>query len=108
MEPGVKLDRRIQFRRATLTDDGFSRVEVFTDHGAPVWASKQDVSDGERFRASEVSAMITTRFKVRWSAFSADITPADALICEGQTYNITGIKEVGRRTVLEITAAALQ
>ena len=102
-----RLDRRIQFQRATLNDDGLSQVEEWADHGSPVWAQKADVSDGERWRADEVAAQITTRFLVRWSAFTADLTPKDRLVSDGVEYNITGIKEAsGRRQWLEITAAA--
>lgn len=101
------LDRRVQFRRATLADDGFGQVEIWTDHGALEPASKTDVSDGERWRADQVQASITTRFGVRWSPFTADITAKDRLVCDGVEFDITGIKEVGsRRTFLEITAAA--
>ena len=100
-----KLDRRVQFRRFTLTDDGFTTVETWADHGAPVWASRRDVSDRERMAAMEVSATITTRFQVRWSSFTAGITPKDRLTCEGAEYEITGIKELGRRQGFEITAS---
>jgi SPP1 family predicted phage head-tail adaptor len=102
-----QLDRLVQVRRATMTDDGFGQKEVFADHGQPIWAQKRDASDSERFRAGEVAAQITTRFVMRWSAFTADISPRDELRCEGRDYNITGIKELqGRRRWLEITAAA--
>lgn len=101
------LDRRVQFQRATLTDDGFSTVETFADHGGPVWAHKQDVSDGERARAGIVEAQLMTRFRVRWSAFTAALTAKDRLVCEGVVYNLTGIKEAeGRRQWLEISATA--
>ena len=99
-----KLDRQVQFRRASLTDDGFSSVEIFADHGAPVWASKQDISDGERWRADTVEATVTTRFAVRSSVFTRGLTPNDRMTCEGGEYAIFGIKEVGRRKMLEITA----
>lgn len=105
MEAG-KLDRRVQFRRSLAQDDGFTQGEVWTNLGAPVWASKRDVSDRERMAALEVSAVITTRFQVRHSSFTAGITPKDRLICEGLEYDITGIKEIGRRDGLEITARA--
>jgi len=102
-----RLDRRVQFRRATEGTDGFGQTETWGDHGGPVWAEKTDVSDGERWRAGEVAAHITTRFRVRYSAFTAAITPKDRLVCDGAIYNISGVKEVGeRRTFLEITAAA--
>jgi SPP1 family predicted phage head-tail adaptor len=100
------LDRRVQFRRSSLVDDGVSKVEVFADHGTPVWASKRDLSDGERWRAAEVQAGVTTRFVVRWSGFAAGLTPKDRLVCEGREYEITGTKEIGRREFVEITTAS--
>lgn len=101
-----KLDRMVQFLRSTLTDNGLEQVEVFASHGVPVFASKLDISDGERWRAGEVQAHVTARFQVHASAFARGLTPKDRLICEGVTYDISGIKEVGRRDMLEITAAA--
>jgi SPP1 family predicted phage head-tail adaptor len=101
-----KLDRRIQFRRYTMTDDGFSKVEAWADHGSPVWASKKDISDGEKVRAGEVSATITSRFEVRSSAFTRALTAKDALTYNGVTFEIFGIKELGRNKRLEITAGA--
>lgn len=100
------LDRRIQFQRLTLTDDGFASSETWADHGQPIWASRKDVSDGERYRAGEVAAQITTRFQVRHSIFTQAITPKDRLICEGVEFDIVGKKEIGRRVGYEITAAA--
>lgn len=100
-------DRRIQFRRATLSDDGFSKVESWSDYGARISASFQDVSDSEKWRAGEVQAQITSRFRVRYSVFTAGITPKDRIVFEGREYNITGIKEVaGRKRELEISAVA--
>lgn len=100
------MDRRVQFRRAAASDDGFSQVETWADIGAEVWAAKTDISDGEKWRAQAVAASITTRFVVRYSGFSASITPKDRLVCEGREYEISGIKEIGRRDRLEMTAAA--
>jgi SPP1 family predicted phage head-tail adaptor len=100
-----RLDRRVQFRRASLTDDGFGKVETFADFGDPVSAHKRDVSDGEKYRAGEVAAHLTTRFQVRSSQFTRGVTPKDILECEGREYNIYGIKELeGRKRLLEITA----
>ena len=103
-----KLDRLVQFQRATLTDTGFGVSEVWHDHGGPVWALREDVSDGEKWRAAEVQATLTTRFHVRSTEFTRDITPRDRLTSEGRTYTITGTKEAkqyGRRQLLEITCA---
>lgn len=106
-----EMDRRVQFLRGSLQDDGFNTELVWTDVvtdaiGPKLWAKKTDISDGEKWRASEVAASITTRFVLRWSAFTADITPKDRLICEGVTYDISGKKEVGgQRDRFEITAS---
>lgn len=101
-----KLDRRVQFRRKSLTNDGFGFAEAWADHGAAVPASKKDISDGERWRAGEVQAHVTTRFVVRSSAFTRSVTPAWRLSCEGREYDIFGVKELDRRGFIEITAAA--
>lgn len=97
-----------QFRRSTLSDDGFSEVETFEDHGAPKRVKKLEVSDGERWRAAQVSATISARFQIRSSVFSRDLTPADRLIVEGVEYAINGIREMdaGRQRLLEISATA--
>jgi len=100
------LDRSVQFLRATATDTGVSEDEEFADHGGLRFASKKDVSDSERWRAGEVSSLLSCRFVVRYTPFTADLTPRDRIVCEGKTYDITGIKEVGdRRSFLEISAA---
>ncbi|MBL1438341.1 MAG: phage head closure protein [Rhodobacteraceae bacterium] len=102
-----KLDRRVQFRRYTEADDGYSSGQTWADHGGAVYASKTDLSDGEKSRAGETAAWITTRFVVRHSSFSSGITPKDRLVCAGVTYEISGIKEgKGRRRWLEITCGA--
>jgi head-tail adaptor len=102
-----KLDRRCQFWRATLEDDGFGQVQVWAKHGYPVWALREDVKDGERWRAAEVQASITSRFQVRSSEFTRDLDPRDRIECEGEQFNIVGVKQAsqyGRRQLIEITA----
>lgn len=101
-----KLNRIVQVQRATVTRGALGSVETWADHGDPFRAEKMDLSDAERWRAGEVAAHVTARFRVRWWTFTAGITPKDRLVCEGVTYEITGIKEVERRRELEITVAA--
>ncbi|KQI67618.1 hypothetical protein AN189_14900 [Loktanella sp. 3ANDIMAR09] len=103
-----KLDRRLQFRRAVLVDTGLSKSEKFHDHGSPVFAARQDVSDSEKFAAGAVQATLDTRFTVRSSPFTRDIEPSDRLTCEGLEFNIIGIKQIeGRKSFLEISCKAL-
>lgn len=101
------LNKRIQFQRAVKGDDGLSKTHSFDDHGDPVWAKKEDLGDGERWRAGEVGAQVTTRFVVRKSSFTSDISPKDLITHGGLEYQIFGIKELKADCrFLEITTAA--
>ena len=103
---GVKLDRIVQFQRATLEDDGFGTVEVWAEHGGRQYAARRDVSDSEKAAQGTVMATLQTRFVVRFSVFTRDLTPIDRLTHEGRTFSIAGIKELpGRRRFLEITCS---
>ena len=100
-----KRDRRVQFLRASVIDGGMrERRGAFIPYGSAVWASKTPISDGERFRADAVARNQTDRFVVRYSALTASIKGTDRLVCEGVTYGIAGLKEIGRREGIEITA----
>lgn len=99
------LDRRLRLQRLTFMKDSFNAdVPVWSDI-LEVAASKLDVSDAERLANAEVGAVVTTRFRIRWSPEVADLSAKDRGICEGATYEITGVKELGRREGLELTAA---
>lgn len=99
------LDRRLSLWAAQASDDGFGTVETFAAIGT-VWASKRDVSDSERWAAGQVQAHITTRFQVRYSTMTAGMTAQDRVSCEGKTYDIVAVKEIGRREGIEISGAA--
>lgn len=99
------LDRRITIRRATVTNTGLGPTTVWSDL-ITLWASRKDISDGERAAAGMVQGSVISRFVVRSFMASRGIRPKDRLIEGGLTYEITGIKEVGRRDRLEITAEA--
>ena len=99
------MDRRVTIQRATLTDDGFSTGPSAWVTVATVAASKSEISDAERSASQALGAVATTRFVIRYSLAVADVNPKDRLVCEGRTYDVSGVKEPGRREGLEITAA---
>ena len=102
----MSFDRPVQFLRRALSDGPLGQVETWDEHGPVHIADKRDMSDGERWRAGEVQAHITTRFVLRWSPFTAEIDPRDRLVCEGVTYEIVGAKDgAGRRQHREFTCA---
>ncbi len=101
-----KLDRRITLQRASVTTNEYGEEVPTWLTLATVWASKKDVSDGERIAAAEVAAEIGTRFQIRWDSSWSDLSPLDRVVYDGRTYNISAVKEIGRREGLEISAAA--
>jgi SPP1 family predicted phage head-tail adaptor len=102
MEAG-RLDRRISIDRALVTTDGAGgEVHDWYTHKS-VWAEVLPISDGERWKAAEVAASVTTRFRIRWGA---DVLVTDRITHEGDVYEIVGVKEIGRREGQEITASA--
>lgn len=99
------LDRRISIERYSTTYNEDNEPVSAWAEVAKRWASKQDVSDGEKIRAAEVGASVTTRFQVRWDSVTETITAADRLVYDGQVYEIAGTKELNRREGIEITAS---
>lgn len=100
------LDRRITLQRLVSAENTLGEAVGEWGLLALVWASVNPVSDRERIAASEKGAVITDRFQVRYAQKLADLTAKDRIKYEGRTYEISGIKPIGRRQHLEITAAA--
>ncbi len=96
----------LTIERAARTRNGLGEIVETWAALAQAWADRRDVSDSERVAAAEVSATITTRFVLLWSPAYADLNPKDRLICDGRTYDIWGVKYLGRNDGLEVTAAA--
>lgn len=105
MEPG-KRDRRIVLKRAggATGTDPFGNPIPGPDVEITRWAEYLPVSDRERLAAMEVSAEYTARFRILWSAAVAGLNPTWWLTFDGRDYDIAGVKELGRREGLEITA----
>lgn len=101
-----RLDRRIVLKRRKAGTNAFG--EPVDEWGIllTVWANVAPVSDGERWRAGETLAAKLCRFTIRWSATSALLDPRDQIEYDGRTWDVHGVKEIGRREMLEITAAA--
>jgi SPP1 family predicted phage head-tail adaptor len=100
-------DRRVTILRTEEDGrDGFNVPIVGETEYGKFWASKEDVSDGEQFRAQEVGATLTTRFVVAWGAKARGILPTDILVLGERRYTIQGLKEVGTRNGIEISATA--
>jgi len=99
------LDRLVTLSTMTATNTGTGYTETATTLGT-VWASRKDVSDAEKAAAGAVEGTVRARFIVRSSSLTRGLKPKDRLTEGGKVFQIVGIKEVGRRDMLEITAEA--
>jgi SPP1 family predicted phage head-tail adaptor len=98
-----KLDREISIEHPVQSTDELGGIETVWMPKAQVWASKEDVSDGERARVSELGASVTTRFRIHWGA---DAKVTDRVICEGRVYDLVAVKELGRHEGQELSGNA--
>lgn len=110
MDSGA-LDRTVKLLRPVSTTNSANEDVITYTLAATVRAHKAEVSDAERIRAQQVGAMITTRFQIRWTTdvYAMDPTWRLKLVeYEGveREYDVAGVKEIGRRVGLEITANA--
>ena len=105
MQAGA-LDRRITIERYGVTYNADNEPTEAWTTLATVWASIQYASDGEKVRAAEVGATVSVRFQIRYSSTVKDVDAKDRILYDGKTFDIVGVKELGRREGLEISAAA--
>ena len=102
----LSYDRYITIQRFTATADDYGeQSKSWTDVGA-VLASKVDVSGSEDPSADQLTALVVTRFRVRWSETLADLSPLDRIVYEGQIYDIKVVKELQLKVGIEIFATA--
>lgn len=104
MSAAGTLDRRVTLQRATVSMNDFNEPIATWGTLAVVSGGRRDASASEAYRAQEVGAQITTRFRVRWSPTVADLNPVDRLMFEGRVYNITAVREIDRNRWLEVDA----
>lgn len=100
------LDRRITIRRATTARDQANQPRKQWADLTTVWANAKPVMDSERLRAGETLAQKSYRFTIYYSSTVADVDPRDQIVFDGRTYDVQGVKTIGRREGLEITATA--
>lgn len=104
MEAG-QFSRHITLTQVGQTNTGTGWEETSIRLGA-VWASRADVSDSEKIAAGAVQGTVRSRFIVRSSTITRQVKPKDRLTEGGLTFEIVGVKELGRRDYIEITADA--
>lgn len=102
------LDHRITIQRVTSgAVNGFGEAAETWADLATLWASRKDVSDGEKIRAGQQASALSARFVIRSSTLGKTINTKDRISHGGAIWNIQGVKETddGRNRFIEITAA---
>ena len=104
MEAG-KYDRWIEIERYTTTKGPLGAEVKAWVNLTSVWASYWPISDGEKWRAEQVSQVGTARFRIRSEGPVADvnISGKDRIVFDGDTYEINGVKPIGRNVDIELT-----
>ena len=91
------MDQQITLRTLTRTADGAGGVtEAWADFAddATVWAAVTFKGASEGLQEGRVNASQVTNFEIYTRS---DVTELDALIWEGETYNIRAIRRYGSR-----------
>lgn len=100
-----RLDRRIVILEASFAEnEAGEEVPTGWAECAEERAQYTPVSDGERMRAASVEQKTDARFVVRWSTKLAAVSGENRIRFDGADWQITGVKELGRRLWIEITA----
>ena len=103
----MRFDQRVQFLRNTPEDDGFSEVQRYSPHGAPMWAAIVSQTASERLAASGVAGSAAVVFVVRVGTTSVGVTSKYRIAHGGLDYDIQSVTPCqGRRRCLQITAVA--
>ena len=98
-----QLDRTIMLLSRTITrGTGGEALEAFIAV-ATVWGARLPLTAREIEREAIMQAQAEVKFRVRWRG---DVKAEWRAQCEGLTYDITGIEELGRKAGLHLFAKA--
>jgi SPP1 family predicted phage head-tail adaptor len=97
-----RLDRRIEIQAAAENTSDYGGIELeFTTHRTQ-WARVEYSTASERFEAAAQTEIQTVVFTVRY--ITPEVQTPHRIVYEGNTYDIIGVQEVGRRQFQRITA----
>ena len=101
-----QLDRRIRIEAKSITHSDSGQEVVTWTELATVAARKIENRGAERFAAQQIVGHAVKTFWIRWSETVSAITTEHRIVFDGRNYDITDVREIGRRVGLEIDAFA--
>jgi SPP1 family predicted phage head-tail adaptor len=102
MEPG-RLDRRITILTLSAGTDAWNQSSSVYNTLATVWAEVRDQGAKER---EEADQRVTVNPKIFTIRYRSDVTTKHRISFDGDTFDITGITEIGRKEGQRLTAVA--
>jgi SPP1 family predicted phage head-tail adaptor len=100
------LDQRIDILQATTAPDAMNEPVETWSTLATVWAQVVPVMDSEKWASGQTLADQTLRFTIRWAYWISAIGPKNRITYSGRTYDVQGVKDLGRKGYREITATS--
>lgn len=101
------LDRRITIQRKSITQSDSGEEIVTWVDVAEVWAQKVEDRGDERFARQQLVGHAIVTFRIRWSDTVKEVTDEHQIVFDGRSYDITAVREIGRREGVEMDAFAL-
>lgn len=101
-----RLDRRIAIQRKDVTQSDSGEEVVTLTTIATVWAEKIENRGDERFTAKQLVGHAVRTFRFRWSTATKQITTEHSIVYDGRSFDITDVREIGRREGIEIDCYA--
>lgn len=100
------LDRRITIQRQSVAQSDSGEEVITWVDVAEVWARKVENRGDERFAQQQAVGHAPKTFVIRWSSTVAEVTDEHRIVFDGRNFNITDIRELGRREGIELDAWA--
>ena len=99
MNPGT-MDRQVVVEQYTTTRDNWNTPTKTWSTLATIWARKRDQRSGEVVELDQMVNLNRTLWTIR---YRSDIDATMRIAYAGQFHYIVGIREIGRKELMEIT-----
>ena len=70
------------------------------------WSKRFTQKPTEGWKSGQTAAQVERAFNVRYSHRAASITPQMRIVCNGRTFEIIGVNELGRQDGIDLVAIA--
>lgn len=94
-----RMDRRIAIRRVTVTQDAYGQATRGETALATVFASRIELRPGDTFVGGADMTTNSVVWRIHWRS---DVSERDIVSHGSERFEITALREVGRRAGLEL------